>query len=200
MMHFRKGLWIPISAILVFFAFGIFIWPGLYRYTKVEYTGAGSLPVRINRVTHSTWILGLNGWVLMKESDHPDEHGTTALDTDPSTALQNRASLFDGWRGGYFPIGCWRMTSPTGHPGSDSEPFVWLGEIFPANMEVTFTTRESGIGNTRISDLLPRSTEIKITNNSNHVIRKIILSVDCKLVDNTTDIKFWEESVYIPPV
>lgn len=53
---------IPISII----AFGLTIYPGLYKYDKLDQ----SLPVKINRITGETKILTLKGWQDANDYDH----------------------------------------------------------------------------------------------------------------------------------
>lgn len=50
-----------ILAIVLIIVFGIFIYPGIYKYDKLNQ----NLPVKINRLTGDTKVLTANGWTDM---------------------------------------------------------------------------------------------------------------------------------------
>jgi hypothetical protein len=47
-----------VLVVIVIIVFGIFVWPGIYQYDKMNQ----KWPVRINRFTGTTEVLGQNGW------------------------------------------------------------------------------------------------------------------------------------------
>ncbi|WP_156995896.1 hypothetical protein [Paenibacillus stellifer] len=59
----EKELRRAVLALLIIALFGLLIYPGLYKYDKLE----GKYPVRMNRITGETKILREGGWV--KEGD-----------------------------------------------------------------------------------------------------------------------------------
>lgn len=55
---------LSILALLCIVSFGLFIYPGLYKYDKLQQ----QYPVKINRLTGSTQVLFPNGWRSMDNS------------------------------------------------------------------------------------------------------------------------------------
>ncbi|MBY9081548.1 hypothetical protein KIH86_26130 [Paenibacillus sp. HN-1] len=55
----EKELRRAVLALLIIALFGLLIYPGLYKYDKLE----GKYPVRMNRITGETKILREDGWV-----------------------------------------------------------------------------------------------------------------------------------------
>lgn len=71
-MKMNKLLWIlaiPLSIVL----FGLFIYPGLYHFDKLNQR----LPVKINRLTGDAYIFGSDGWTEFKHSELENETSPT---------------------------------------------------------------------------------------------------------------------------
>lgn len=67
-----------VMAILFIIVFGIFIYPGIYKYDKLNQ----NIPVKINRFTGSTQILTVNGWKsatvpIVDNVSEPTDKGTS---------------------------------------------------------------------------------------------------------------------------
>ncbi len=68
-----------VMAILFIIVFGIFIYPGIYKYDKLNQ----NIPVKINRFTGSTQILTVNGWKsvtvpIVDNVSEPTDKGTSS--------------------------------------------------------------------------------------------------------------------------
>lgn len=77
-----KKLLIVSMSILFIVTFGIFIYPGLYKYDKLEQ----KYPIKINRLTGSTQILTQKGWI---SADNPKESQMEALRKELFRILQD---------------------------------------------------------------------------------------------------------------
>ncbi|MNM10067.1 hypothetical protein D3C81_201860 [compost metagenome] len=60
----EKELRRAVLALLIVALFGLLIYPGLYKYDKLE----GKYPVRMNRITGETKILREGGWVKVGDA------------------------------------------------------------------------------------------------------------------------------------
>ncbi|MNB71670.1 hypothetical protein D3C75_182430 [compost metagenome] len=60
----EKELRRAVLALLIIALFGLLIYPGLYKYDKLE----GKYPVRMNRITGETKILREGGWVKVGDA------------------------------------------------------------------------------------------------------------------------------------
>jgi len=52
--------------ILLILLFAVFVWPTLYRYESMSYSG-NTLLVKIHRITGYTEVLMLNQWIPVKD-------------------------------------------------------------------------------------------------------------------------------------
>jgi hypothetical protein len=82
-----KKLLYCVASIIIIISFGIFIYPGIYKYDKLEQ----NYPVKINRLTGSTQILRGNGW---QDMNNPQESELQALRVELLNKLeQDRESV-----------------------------------------------------------------------------------------------------------
>ena len=67
---FFNQYWRKILIAILALLFVLLVWPTLYRYDHIAYTGS-SLPVRIHRITGVAEVLRMSGWGPMKETTEP---------------------------------------------------------------------------------------------------------------------------------
>lgn len=80
------------GAAIVLFSLAWFVWPTRYHYSQVK-IGSNTYPVRIDRITNSTQMLSLGGWVDLGDNDKPVAKTAELIPASELVKLEGRGSI-----------------------------------------------------------------------------------------------------------
>ena len=72
--------------------FGWFFWPTPYQFTEMKYEG-NVYPIRINRITHSTQMLFITGWVNLSSGEDGSSKPAQLIPDSVRWKLEGRGSV-----------------------------------------------------------------------------------------------------------